>query len=60
MLKKLTDLYEDPKLSEQRLEICRKCDFFENNLKIFRCSKCGCLLQIKTLFKSQSCPINKW
>ena len=59
--KTLNDLYEDYELSKERLEICKSCEFFNNkNEKLIRCNKCGCLLNIKTLFKSQSCPINKW
>lgn len=63
MFKKLlNDLHEDYELSKERLEICKTCNFLHNNGndKLIRCNKCGCLLTIKTLFKSQSCPISKW
>lgn len=42
----------------ERYDICKKCDFFEPSKK--RCFKCGCFMPIKTLLRSQKCPIGKW
>lgn len=43
---------------EQRLEVCKQCPYFNSYLKT--CRKCGCILMIKTMFKSAKCPIGKW
>lgn len=51
-----------PRISEEqaieRMNICKQCEFFVQNSQ--RCRKCGCFLQAKVLFRSQSCPIGKW
>jgi hypothetical protein len=39
-----------------RLEICKKCE--HNKLGV--CSKCGCILRLKTQWKSTKCPVGKW
>lgn len=43
---------------EQRLEICRECDFF--NKFTSQCDKCGCFMSVKTMFEESQCPIGKW
>jgi hypothetical protein len=43
-------------LSEQRMEICRQCEF----LKAQFCMKCGCLMAAKTKLNRASCPVGKW
>jgi len=43
---------------ESRMSICRACEFF-NNAKV-TCSRCGCYLNIKTKWASESCPEGKW
>ena len=52
-----------PKASEEekerRLEICRGCEFFDND-KHPKCKKCGCFLNIKTSWAGESCIIKKW
>ena len=45
-------------ISEQRLEICRKCEFY--NQTTTRCKKCGCFMAAKTLMAGSACPIGKW
>jgi hypothetical protein len=54
------EVHEDQDLSDSRMKICNTCPFIKTVLKLKQCSKCGCILQVKTLFKSTSCPINKW
>jgi len=44
------------KVKKERLDICSAC---ENN-KMNICMKCGCLLGLKTQWKSTKCPIGKW
>ena len=43
-------------ISKSRMRICIACD----NRGNFRCKKCGCLLNLKTRVKDESCPLNKW
>ena len=43
---------------QARLDICEQCEFF-NQFKI-ECYKCGCFLRIKTVWKKEKCPLNKW
>lgn len=43
---------------DARLSICKSCEFFRESSS--RCVKCGCFLKVKTMFKTQSCPIGKW
>ena len=45
-------------LYEQRMEICRACDFFDQQQ--VRCRKCGCRLKGKAKFEGAKCPIQKW
>ena len=45
-------------ISEQRLEICRKCDKF--NHVNSQCNECGCFMDYKTLLPYVSCPLGKW
>jgi hypothetical protein len=53
-------MFEDKMASEEtkkeRLAICQKC---EHN-KIGMCSKCGCVLKLKTQWKTTKCPVDKW
>lgn len=46
------------KVSEERLEHCRKCEDF--NEETSRCGKCGCLMDYKTLLPWAECPVGKW
>lgn len=42
--------------ASKRLEICKKCDHFDNG----RCRLCGCFLNVKAEWKSSKCPAGKW
>lgn len=48
----------DEKLGEQRMEICRKCEFIGVGDTV--CKVCGCILYFKTRFKETECPKKKW
>jgi hypothetical protein len=48
----------DEKTSEERMEICKKCDSFVQMFKL--CKECGCFMPIKVTFEKMKCPINKW
>ena len=45
-------------IAEERLIICRTCDFFEK--KISKCRKCGCFMEYKAMLPYVECPIGKW
>ena len=48
-------------IHKERFSICQGCEFFnDENPKNPRCGKCGCFLNIKTSWASESCPIDKW
>lgn len=47
-----------PEKAAERFEICKSCDLF--NEKDNRCTKCGCFMKKKVLYKAVSCPIGKW
>lgn len=42
--------------SSERYKICQGCD---RNF-MGACRECGCIIPLKVLWKSQSCPIGKW
>jgi hypothetical protein len=43
--------------AEQRLKICRQCEFLQ---RFSRCAKCGCIMPIKARIPQMHCPIGKW
>ena len=43
---------------QRRFDICQVCEHFVSGPK--RCRKCGCFMKNKVVFKSSSCPVNKW
>jgi hypothetical protein len=43
-----------------RLAICNSCPFKAGAEDNPTCNKCGCFLNIKTGWASESCPIGKW
>ena len=47
-------------LIEARLEICRQCASCEITNMICREKSCGCYVQIKAGWASESCPLLKW
>ena len=51
-------LFVSEKVQEERMEICKSCEFFDP--KETRCVKCGCWLEQKTKFALDACPIQKW
>ncbi len=42
--------------SAERYKICQGCD---RNF-MGACRECGCIVTLKVLWKSQSCPLGKW
>ena len=45
-------------VKEERLEICRQCEYYDENQ--VRCKQCGCWLEHKAKFALDSCPVGKW
>lgn len=46
------------KIAKDRLSICVECDKY--NAVTTQCKECGCIMLIKTILASSSCPLNKW
>ncbi len=51
-------VFVDEATHETRMSICRGCEFFRT--EDLRCSKCGCFMERKAMFKRVSCPEEKW
>lgn len=45
-------------IKENRMQICRECDHYDSEQ--IRCKECGCMLEYKTRFSLDSCPLKKW
>lgn len=39
-----------------RLDICNSCPFKKDEI----CTKCGCMISVKTSIDYESCPEGKW
>lgn len=48
----------DEPIYKERLNICFGCEEFDKEST--RCSKCGCYMKTKCMFKKTYCPIGKW
>ena len=51
-------LFVSDEVKEQRLAICRTCSYYDPEQ--VRCKHCGCMLESKTKFALDSCPIDSW
>lgn len=51
-------LMVEESVQKNRLDICSTCEFFIK--ESVRCTKCGCFMNTKTMFKKVSCPVGKW
>lgn len=47
----------DKNKKEERLSICRECEFFT---RLQTCSVCGCIMTMKASLAGASCPVGKW
>jgi hypothetical protein len=45
-------------IREQRLAICKSCDFYFEPTG--QCKKCGCFVKTKTAVARAKCPMYKW
>jgi hypothetical protein len=48
----------DPKIREERLNLCLSCEHLFKPTN--SCKKCGCFVKAKTWLKDAKCPLNKW
>jgi hypothetical protein len=61
-------LFVSDEIYNERMEICRSCEYYDDNLehhnlpggKIVTCIKCGCWLTAKAKMSLDSCPLKKW
>ena len=53
-----TNLFASKELKEERMSICKKCEYY--SARQVRCKQCGCWLVQKVKFTSSTCPIEKW
>ena len=49
---------QDQSIIDNRMSICRSCEFFIPMTQ--QCKKCGCVMTLKTKLENAGCPINKW
>lgn len=54
------NLKVDEKTQNKRLKICATCEHNKPRMHTNICSKCGCILKLKTQWKGTHCPVNKW
>ena len=47
-------------VKEGRMAICKGCKFMTGEEDDPTCNQCGCPLNIKTGWATESCPIGKW
>ncbi len=47
-------------VKEGRMAICKGCQFMVGEEDDPTCNKCGCPLNVKTGWATESCPIGKW
>lgn len=46
----------DPHLIEKRIQLCKTCTYFQNDL----CHRCGCYVVGKIGKSTESCPLRRW
>jgi hypothetical protein len=57
-LREGTPLQVSDEIYQQRLEICKNCEWYDEEQ--IRCKNCGCWLENKARWGMDSCPIGKW
>ena len=53
-----TKFVDDPKITEDRMKICKECPLYFKATT--QCKKCGCAMLLKTKLESAKCPLGKW
>jgi hypothetical protein len=50
--------YVEQQEADRRFDICKSCPFL---IKVTnQCSKCGCLMHLKTKLAQAQCPVGNW
>ena len=44
--------------TEERLGICKLCEYYNSTTKT--CKKCHCFMPLKAKFAMNRCPVGKW
>ena len=47
-----------PEIAKKRLKICKSCPHLLK--RTGNCKKCGCFVDVKTLYQDQYCKLGKW
>lgn len=50
------DIFAPVWMAKYRARVCRSCAFYEAG----QCSKCTCFVGLKSILRSESCPIGHW
>lgn len=55
----------DEEIIKLRRDICRICEFATKNpdlglTNFSQCTKCSCVIKLKTSHKESTCPLEKW
>ena len=53
-------IYASDPIQEERLSICKSCEFYKNEAGEESCGQCGCPLKTKVSIAEESCPLKKW
>lgn len=54
------EIYASNPTQEERLSICKSCEFYKNESGEPSCGQCGCPLKEKISIAEESCPLKKW
>lgn len=50
------DIKTDQALYEERLSVCKACDYLETGM----CRACGCFVELRAVIKNNKCSYGKW
>tara|TARA_R100000664_G_C2710341_1_gene107402 strand:+ start:278 stop:478 length:201 start_codon:yes stop_codon:yes gene_type:complete len=64
-------MFVSKKVKEERISVCKNCDFYRNFLMLkkpkwtkgARCGKCSCFIDAKASLSKEyfgECPLDKW
>lgn len=52
------DLLAPPMLVDSRIAVCERCPNFIFDSR--QCDLCDCFVDVKTMLRAESCPLDKW
>ena len=50
------DIKADQALYEERLSVCKECDYLQEGM----CRACGCFVELRAVIKNNVCSYGKW